>query len=55
MGLWKNFKSLFTNKTADEADKPKHDNGDDLLEALIHGREITREMAMSTLPFDFFL
>lgn len=47
MGLWKNFKSLFTNKTADEADKPKHDNGDDLLEALIHGREITREMAMS--------
>lgn len=48
MGLWKNFISLFKNGTAEsDAGQKKSDPGDDLLEALIKGRTITREMAMS--------
>lgn len=48
MGLWKNFLSLFKNKAAESADDQKKTDSDgDLIEALIRGKQITRDMAMS--------
>lgn len=50
MGFWKNFLSLFKNETTESnSDQTKTDSGDELFEALIRGREITRDMAM-TIP-----
>ena len=43
MGFWKNFTSLFKN----EATQPPPEPGDELFEALIRGKAITRDMAMS--------
>lgn len=52
MGFWKNFLSLFKNEATEAtetAEQPKSDSGDELFEALIRGKEITRDMAM-TIP-----
>ena len=52
MGFWKNFIDLFRNETVEAAEgepTPPPDPGDDLFEALIRGKAITRDMAM-TIP-----
>ena len=47
MGLWKNFISRFKNESAQSESSSVSTPEDDLFEALIRGKEITREMAMS--------